>query len=69
MFPTLDRLGKDYPTLPAPVILKTALLTLGVRFNPIMVEAAQTALPDFRPYALPDGTQVQIPYLMILENG
>jgi hypothetical protein len=48
--------------------LKTALLSLGVRYDPLLAEAAKTALPDFRPLVLPDGTRVQVPYLMILEN-
>ena len=66
---TLNNLAEQYPSLPAAVILKTALLSLGVRFNPLLVEAAKTALPDFRPHPLPDGTSVQLPYLMILEGG
>jgi hypothetical protein len=49
--------------------MKTALLSLGVRFDPLLTEAAKTALPDFRPHTLPDGGEVQIPYLMILEGG
>lgn len=66
---TLDRLSRQYPSLPSAVILKTALLSLGVRFSPLLVEAAANALPDFRPYKLPDGTSVQTPYLMVLANG
>jgi hypothetical protein len=66
---TLVNLAQQYPTLPHAVLLKTALLSLGVCFGPLLVEAAKTALPDFRPHALPDGTSVQIPYLMILEGG
>ena len=66
---TLTRLAEQYPSLPPGVILKTALLALGVRFDPLLPEAARTALPDFRPHRLPDGTEVQIPYLMILEGG
>jgi hypothetical protein len=42
---------------------------LGVRFDPLLTEAAKTALPDFRPHKLDDGASVQIPYLMILEGG
>jgi hypothetical protein len=49
--------------------MKTALLSMGVRFDPLMVEAARTALPDFRPHTLPDGSKVQVPYLMNLESG
>lgn len=66
---TLARLNEQYPALPTAVTLKTALLSLGVRFDPLLTEAAKTALPDFRPHLLPDGTSVQIPYLMILETG
>ena len=66
---TLKNLAEQYPSLPAAVILKTALLSLGVRYDPLLAEAAQTALPDFRPHPLPDGTNVQIPYLMVLEGG
>jgi len=65
----LTQLSEQYPTLPAAVTLKTALLSLGVRFDPLLAEAAKTALPDFRAHTLPDGTSVQIPYLMILEGG
>lgn len=65
----LSRLMEQYPSLPASVTLKTALLSLGVRFDPLLIEAAKTALPDFRPYKLPDGSSVKVPYLMILENG
>lgn len=66
---TLKNLAQQYPSLPNAVLLKTALLSLGVRYDPLLAEAAKTALPDFRPHILPDGTSVQIPYLMILENG
>jgi len=66
---TLEGLQEQYPSLPEAVILKTALLSLGVRYDQLMAEAARTALPDFRPHRLPDGTSVQIPYLMILETG
>ena len=65
----LSRLAEQYPSLPAAVTMKTALLSLGVRFDPLLTEAAKTALPDFRPHKLPDGSEVQIPYLMILESG
>lgn len=65
----LPRLTERYPSLPAAVTMKTALLALGMRFDPLLTEAARTALPDFRPHKLPDGTDVPIPYLMILENG
>lgn len=66
---TLEGLQEQYPSLPEAVILKTALLSLGVRYDQMMTEAAKNALPDFRPHTLPDGTSVQIPYLMILETG
>jgi hypothetical protein len=66
---TLDRLAAEYPSLPPAVVLKTALLSLGVRFSPLLAEAAADVLPDFRPYKTPDGKIVQTPYLMILENG
>jgi len=66
---TLARLTEQYPSLPTAVTLKTALLSLGVRFDPLLTEAAKTALPDFRPHKLRDGASVQIPYLMILESG
>lgn len=66
---TLRRLSRQFPSLPSPVVLKTAMLSLGVRFDPVLVEAAKTALPDFRSHTLPDGRQVKLPYLMILEGG
>lgn len=69
MTSTISQLVVQYPSLPKAVIMKTALLSLGVRFDPLLVEAGKTALPDFRPYELPDGTSVQIPYLMRLESG
>jgi len=65
----LPELIEQYPSLPRGVILKTALLSLGVRFDPLLIEAGKSALPDFRPYVLPDGKAVPIPYLMILEDG
>mgnify|MGYP002345191819 CR=1 FL=1 len=66
---TLSRLTRQYPALPPAIVMKTALLSIGVHFDPLMVEAARTALPDFRPHTLPDGSKVQVPYLMKLENG
>jgi hypothetical protein len=69
MSDTLKRLADQYPALTPSAVLKTALLSLGVRHDPILVKAAEWALPDFRPYTMSDGTQVQIPYLMILEGG
>jgi len=66
---TLSKLADKYPSLPSPVILKTALLSLGVRFDSLLIEAGKTALPDFRPYQMKDGTSIQIPYVMVLEGG
>jgi hypothetical protein len=66
---TLSHLAQQYPALPAAVVMKTALLSLGVKFDPLMLEAAKTALPDFRPHCLPDGTAVEVPYLMNLDSG
>ncbi|HLA26923.1 MAG TPA: radical SAM protein [Syntrophales bacterium] len=65
----LLELAEQYPSLPKAVILKTALLSLGVRFHSLMVEAGKTVLPDFRFHRLPDGSLVQLPYLMVLEGG
>lgn len=69
MTSTLSQLIDQYPSLPKAVVLKTALLSLGVRFDPLLIEAGKIALPDFRPHILPDGSSVQLPYLMDLESG
>lgn len=71
----LERLAETYPATPPVARLKAAMLFAGVRFHRCLLEAADTAFPNYMPYHLTDGEppfrgkrQVQLPYLLRLED-
>ncbi len=71
----LDRLAESYPQTPAVVRLKAAILFAGVRFDPCLLDATDTAFPNYMPYQLPadlppfrGSRRIHLPYLLRMED-
>lgn len=46
----IDELCRHFPDIPRSVVIKTDLLTQGVRFTPLAIEIGKWAIPEFLPW-------------------